>query len=186
LEITGSVSTLNLYRVSTILDVALVATTVLLPSFLSRRCVSLTNTFFSCCYFGCFWIIFYYRLLYGIVNKYRSMCWIQWIVVYGRGNCLQCCCDGTYAYHRVVQVMTLQLSPVVVCKCPVSFLCYLRCDDKCTRIAWLIFDNSCGLTPRRTGAHSNIWTYFYLKAEYLPWVGEHLNVASESEMPTCT
>jgi len=125
LEITGSVSTLNLYRVSTILDVALVATTVLLPSFLSRRCVSLTNTFFSCCYFGCFWIIFYYRLLYGIVNKYRSMCWIQWIVVYGRGNCLQCCCAGTYAYHRVVQVMTLELSPVVVCKCPVCF--YVTC-----------------------------------------------------------
>jgi len=48
-------------------------------------------------------------------------------------------------------------------------------------------DNGCGLTPSRAGGRINIWTYFYLKPEYLAGGGvsvEDLNAAAESAVPT--
>jgi len=76
--------------------------------------------------FGLYFIIAYYEIL----NEHSSMCRI---VVYSRGNNLQCSCDGTYAYHRVVPVLTLKLSPVVVCKSPVCF--YVSCG-----VAMIVLD----------------------------------------------
>jgi len=117
LEITGSVSTLNLYLVSTILDIASVATTVLLPSYFCQRCVS--HHIYSCCYFGWFLIIFHYYFLWNIELGWCLRCCV---VVYSMGSKQQCSCDGTCVFRRVARVMISYLFPIQVFKSRFCFM----------------------------------------------------------------